>query len=88
MKSTSSNKDVLSFAADDGAKTYVVMINKNQKTPANITIKLPKAAKTIQTYTLSESLALRIMPSEPKPVSGQDATVWMPPFSAQVAVVQ
>ena len=88
VKTTSSNKDILTFAADSGSKTYVVVINKNQKTPANVTIKLPKAAKTVQTYTLAESLALRLMPSDPKPVSGQDATVWMPAFSAEVVVIQ
>ena len=53
-----------------------------------MTLKLPKAAKNVQTYTLTQSAGLRHFAGDSKAVTGQQATVEIPAFSAEVVVLQ
>ncbi len=88
LKSTSSHKDLMSFATDNGGKKDVVLINKNPTTPINVTVKLPAAAKSFMTYALGEGVGQRIVESGPEPAKGQEISVQVPAFSALVLVAQ
>jgi len=88
LKSTSSHKDLLSFATDGGAKKDIVLINKNPTTPINVTVKLPIPAKSFMTYALGEGVGQRIVESGPEPAKGQEVSVQVPAYSALVIVAQ
>ncbi len=60
VPTTTSNEDLLVYAARDDARTYVVIVNKNQRQPASADLRLPRAARSIQTFTLAESLGPRV----------------------------
>lgn len=88
VPTTSSNRDLLTYATRDGARTYVVLVNKNQKQPVNAAIKLPADAKRAQSFTISQSLGLRIFAGEPSVVAGKQANVHIPAFAAQLVVLE
>ena len=49
--------------AKDGAKTFVVLVNKNHDSDLVTTITLPAAATSYNTYTLAESAGKRLYDS-------------------------
>jgi mannan endo-1,4-beta-mannosidase len=88
VPTTTSNKDLLVYAARDGARTYVVIVNKNQRQPASAAIRLPAAVRSVQTFTLAESLGLRVFAGPRRPASGQQVTVHVPAFAAELVVLE
>jgi hypothetical protein len=88
VPTTTSHADVLSYAARDGARTYVVLVNKNQTRPIDTTIELPRAARKLQTFTLAKSLGQRLLASDVASIAGRTASVRLPAFSAQLSVVE
>ena len=52
VKTTSSHKDLLTYATDNAGKEDIILVNKNLSAPITVTIKLPHAAKSFQTFTL------------------------------------
>jgi hypothetical protein len=88
VPTTSSHVDVLSFAARDQARTYTVLVNKNQQQAIEVRLELPRAAKKLQTFTLAKSLGKRLLASDVMPVGGSAASVQLPAFSAQLVVVE
>ncbi|HWA71830.1 MAG TPA: glycoside hydrolase family 44 protein [Polyangiaceae bacterium] len=88
VPTTSSNKDLLVYAARDGARTYVVIVNKNQRGPASATIRLPTESHSVQAFTLAESLGLRVFAGPRKPASGRQVTVHVPAFAAELVVLE
>jgi Glycoside hydrolase family 44 len=88
LKSTSSHKDLLSFATEHAGKKDIVLINKNSTSPINVTLKLPGAAKSFMTYALGEGVGQRIVESGPEPAKGQEVSILVPAYSALVVVAQ
>ena len=84
----SSNGDLLSYAARDGGRTYVVLVNKNQKHAMSATIKLLAGAKTSQSFVIAQSLGPRVYADAPQPVSGTESTVRIPAFAAELVVLE
>jgi mannan endo-1,4-beta-mannosidase len=88
VPTTTTSKDLLVYAARDGARTYVVIVNKNQRDPASAAIRLPAEARRVQTFTLAESLGPRVFAGPSKPVTGKQVTVHVPAFAAELIVVE
>jgi hypothetical protein len=88
VPTTSSSKDLLTYAARDDARTYVIIVNKNQRQAANATIRLPAAARSFQSFTLAESLGLRVFADERRAVTAERATVYVPAFAAELVVLE
>jgi hypothetical protein len=88
VPTTTSSKDLLVYAARDGARTYVVIVNKNQREPASAAIRLPAAARSVQTFTLAESLGPRVFAGSRSPATGQQVTVHVPAFAAELVVLE
>jgi mannan endo-1,4-beta-mannosidase len=88
VPTTTSNKDLLVYAARDGARTYVVIVNKNQRQPASATIRLPAAARSVQMFTLAESLGLRVLAGARRQATGQQVAVHVPAFAAELVVLE
>jgi hypothetical protein len=88
LKSTSSHKDLLSFATDNAGKKDIVLVNKNPSTPINALVKLPAAAKSYMTYLLGEGVGMRLVESGPEPAKGQEISIQVPAYSALVIVAQ
>jgi hypothetical protein len=87
VETTSDKPDLVTFAARDGKKTYLLLVNKSQSARFTTNIRLPIAAKTVQTYTLAERLGQRIKEEDPANVGGNAFTVRMAPFSASLVVI-
>jgi hypothetical protein len=88
VKSESSNKELLSFAAVDKGKTFVVLINKSHTSRFQTTIKLTKAAKSYRTYTLSEKGAMGLKESDVLAATGTDIALAMSPYTATLVVAE
>lgn len=88
VPTTTSNQDLLVYAARDGARTYVVIVNKNQRRPASAAIRLPTAVRNIQTFTLAESLGPRVFAGPRRPASGRQVTAHVPAFAAELVVLE
>jgi len=88
VKSTSSHKDLWSFAADNNGKSQVVLVNRNLTSPLTTTVKLPKAVRTFQTYTFTEGAGQRLVEGPIEQAKGQDVTVHVPAFSFVLVVAQ
>ncbi|HEY3594398.1 MAG TPA: glycoside hydrolase family 44 protein [Polyangiaceae bacterium] len=88
VKSTSSSPDLLSYAAKDGDRSYIVLVNKNDKNGAKTTLKVPGHVKETQTYLLSESVGLRLYEAPKQAASGNDVKINVPPFSAMLVVMR
>jgi hypothetical protein len=88
VPSSASSKDLLVYASRDGAKTYVVIVNKNQRRPASAAIRLPTAIRSAQTFTIAESLGLRVFAGPRRPADGKQLTVQVPAFAAELVVLE
>jgi mannan endo-1,4-beta-mannosidase len=88
VPSTTSNEDLLVYAARDRARTYVVIVNKNQREPARVAIRLPAEARSVQAFTLAESLGPRVFAGPRKPATGRQVTVHVPAFAAELVVLE
>src|SRR5450432_210931 len=88
VKSESSNKDLLSYAAVDKGRTFVVLVNKSHTGRFQTTIKLPRAARSFRTYTLSEKVGLHLQESDAQAVTGTDVGVNISPYSAMLVVAE
>ncbi len=81
VPSKSTSEDLLSYAAQDGARFMVVLINKNPSQAFAATLELPVAATDYRSYTLVESAGLRLVESRGK-AAAKSATVTVPAYSA------
>ena len=88
VPSSSSSGDLYSFAAKQGLKTFVVLVNKNHDTDLVTTITLPAAATSFNTYTLAESSGKRLFDSGPMAATGAALRINVPAFSAVLVVAQ
>jgi hypothetical protein len=88
VKSSSSSPDLLSYAARDGDRWYLVLVNKNEKRGAQTSVKLPGPVTETQSYLLSEPVGLRLVESPKRKASGSDVKIDVPPFSATLVVVR
>jgi hypothetical protein len=81
VPSQSSNPDLLSYAATDRGKFTVVLINKNPTERIEAAIELPGGAGAYRTYTLAETLGLRLLESQGK-AQGNRLGLVIPPYAA------
>jgi hypothetical protein len=81
VPSQSSSPDLLSYAATDRGKWTIVLINKNPAQRIEATIELPGGAGAYRTYTLSETLGLRLLESQGK-AQGKRLSLLIPPYAA------
>jgi mannan endo-1,4-beta-mannosidase len=88
VPTSSSSKDVLTYAARDGARTYLIIVNKNPRQAASATIRLPAAAHTVDSFTLAESLGLRVFGGGRRAVASQQVIVHVPAFAAELVVLE
>jgi len=83
VPSKSSNPDLLSYAAQDGAHFTVVLVNKNPSQRLTTTLEVPVAATAYRGYTLAETLGLRLLETRGK-VESKRVTVTLAPYSAML----
>jgi hypothetical protein len=83
----SSHPDLLTFAATSGEKLRIVLINKNPDLRIEATIAPPRAAKKYRTYTLSETLGLRLLEDQGE-TRGAEFTVVVPPYAAVLVATE
>jgi Glycoside hydrolase family 44 len=81
VPSRSTHADLLSYAARDGARFTVVLINKHPEKPITTTLELPVDAAEYRSYTLAESLGLRLLESRGK-VLNKRVTISLPAYTA------
>jgi hypothetical protein len=77
----SSHQDLLSYAARDQKRWMIVLINKHRTKRIATTIELPTQATSYRTFTLAETLGLRLQPGKGK-ARGQQIRVTLPPYAA------
>jgi hypothetical protein len=80
---TSSAPDLYAFGAQRGQTKLLVLVNRNRTTPIAASVKLAGTATQATTYTLLESMGLRLF-AQPAKVAGGSATFEVPAFSAMV----
>jgi hypothetical protein len=80
---TSSTPDLYAFGARRERTTLLVLVNRNRTTPLTASVKLEGAATQATTYTLLESMGLRLFRQSAK-VEGRTATLAVPAFSAML----
>jgi hypothetical protein len=73
----------LSYAAQDGPKFTVVLVNKNTSQRLTTTLDVPVAANGYRAYTLAETLGLRLSDTHGK-VESKRITVTLAPYSAML----
>ncbi len=84
----SSDPDLYSFGARNGAKHFVILVNRNHDKDFETTVNLPQAATSYQIYTMSESLGYRLLDSGRHPAPGASLPIHVPAFSAILVVAQ
>jgi hypothetical protein len=88
VPTTSSSPDLLTYAARDDSKTYIVLVNKNQKQAIRSTINLPDKSKSLQTFVIAKELGLRVFAAEKSAASGRQTNVHIPAFAAALVVIE
>ncbi len=83
---TSSSPDLYSFGAKNGAKTFVILVNRNHDQNFETTVNLSQAAADYEIFTMSESLGYRLMDSGVHPAPGASLKIQVPAFSALLVV--
>jgi Glycoside hydrolase family 44 len=81
VPSQSSQPDLLSYAALDGDRFTVVLVNKNTTQPIQTTVELPTPTAGYRTYTLAETLNLRLL-ERASQAQGKPLTVVVPAYAA------
>jgi hypothetical protein len=71
----------LSYAATDRGKFTIVLVNKNPTERIEATIELPAGAGAYRTYTLAETLGLRLLESQGTAL-GKHLGLVIPPYAA------
>jgi hypothetical protein len=80
--------DLYSFAAREGAKTFVVLVNKNPNSELDTVLDLPADIKTYRTYTLAETLGKRLYDSGDQDANSAEIKLAVPAFSAILVVAE
>ena len=83
----SSHPDLYSFAANDGNRWQIVLVNRNPEQQIATTLKLTQKATGARSFTLSESLGLRLL-EQKVPGNGDAFEVTVPAFSAMVIEIR
>jgi hypothetical protein len=78
----------MSFAVDDSGKQDIVLINKNRTTPLTVSFKLPRDPKTITVYEIAENVGRRIYAGAPETVNAKEISIFVPAYSALLAVAE
>lgn len=81
LATSSSSPDLYAFGARRGAISTVVLVNRNRTVPLDVTVALGSAATKVRTFTLAESLGLRLLEQAGK-AENKTVKVQVPPFSA------
>jgi hypothetical protein len=87
VPSKSSHADVLTYAAQDGARFTVVLVNKNPTQAVTTALEVPVAANQYRAYTLAETLGLRLLETRGK-VDAKRVNVTLPPYSAMLVTTE
>jgi hypothetical protein len=87
VPSQSSQPDLLTFAATSGQGFRIVLVNKNPDEHIEVTIAPPSRASRYRTYTLSESLGLRLFEDQGE-TRGKPVAVTVPPYSAVLVATE
>jgi len=85
---TSSDPDLYSFGARDGAKNFVILVNRNHDKEFETKVNLPQAASTYELYTMSETLGCRLLDSGKHRAPGATLSIHVPAFSAILVVAE
>jgi hypothetical protein len=83
VPATSSSPDLYAFGAKQGTTSTVVLVNRNKTTPLEVTLTLGAAAGKVRTFTLAESLGLRLLEQAGK-AEGKTVKVTVPAFGAML----
>lgn len=87
VPSRSSETDLLSFAAQDGRRVTVILVNKNPTQRMLATLELSASCSGYRTYTLAETLGLRLLEQRGQ-VGGKSVTVSVPPYAAVLVAAE
>jgi hypothetical protein len=77
----------LTYAAQDSRRVTVVLVNKNPIERMQATIELSAPCSDYRTYTLSETLGLRLLEQRGKD-GGKSLTVVVPPYAAVLVAAE
>lgn len=83
----SSHADLYAFGAKRRGTSTVVLVNRNKTTPIDAVVALPGAASKVRTFTLAESLGLRLLEQQAK-ADGKTVKVTVPAFAAMLVEVK
>ncbi|HVR18903.1 MAG TPA: glycoside hydrolase family 44 protein, partial [Polyangiaceae bacterium] len=83
VPATSSQAELYAFGAKRGATTTVVVVNRNRTTAFDLTLDALAPVGKVRTFTLAESLGLRLLERTVKS-GGRTVKVNVPPFSAML----
>jgi hypothetical protein len=81
VMTTSSQPELYAFGAKRGATTTLVLVNRNKTAAIDVKLKLTNKPRKVRTFTLAESLGLRLMEEAPKG-DASGLAVSVPAFSA------
>ena len=81
VPTSSSHRDLVTFAAQGSKRSTIIMINKNRRQRFEVTVNLAETKTRARSFTLSESLGLRLFEEQILP-SGKELHVKVPPLSA------
>jgi hypothetical protein len=87
VPSQSSQPDLLSYAAANGGRHTIMLINKNPAERIDATLALPSGASKYRTFTLSETLGLRLLEDQAE-TRGKPIGVVVPPYAAVLVVTE
>ena len=87
VPSQSSQPDLLSYAATSGGRFTVVLINKSPTERIEATVALPNTASRYRTFTLSETLGLRLLEDHAE-TRGKPLAVMVPPYTAVLVATE
>ncbi len=85
VPSQSTNPDLLTFAAKQGTKTWLVLINKNPAERIATSVSLDRAPGQFKTYTLAQSLGLRLLERRAKS-QARSVELELEPYTAMLVV--
>ncbi|HMI84092.1 MAG TPA: glycoside hydrolase family 44 protein [Polyangiaceae bacterium] len=87
VPSQSSQPDLLTFASTSGAGFRIVLVNKNPDERIEASIAPSSPSSRFRTYTLSETLGLRLLEDQGE-THGKPLAVVVPPYSAVLVVAE
>jgi hypothetical protein len=88
-RTESNNPYLMGFTTKNGPAWQIVLVNQSQKERMRTTVALPNKVSKFRTYLLTQSVALRLMPTEDRPPAAPDKlTLYVPPLAAMLVVAE